>query len=258
MSGFGHGAMPAKAGPIRLGVLVALAAAVEAACRLGIIPATTMIAPSEMVLALAQFLTTAELWNDLRQTFTDLLAAFAAAVVSGICLGFVLHLLPRLRRVLQPLFSSYYAVPIFAFYPLLIINLGMNDAPIIVVGYLGAVVAVIVNTVDGLGRVPPVLLKSARMYRMGRLATAWRIQIPAAAPHLFAGVKLALAYSFTGIIASEFLLSDRGLGYSVAFTYNNFDSRKMYAMMLLVLLLAAAITMLLHRWEVQLMARRQR
>ena len=71
-----------------------------------------------------------------------------------------------MREALDPLFATYYAIPVFAFYPLLIILFGLGDAPQIVIAFMLGVVAVIVNTLNGLDRVPRVLLKTARIARM--------------------------------------------------------------------------------------------
>ncbi len=77
-----------------------------------------------------------------------------------------------MREALDPLFATYYAIPIFAFYPLLIILFGLGDAPEIFIGTALGVVGVIVNTLNGLDRVPRVLMKTARIARFGTLATA--------------------------------------------------------------------------------------
>jgi NitT/TauT family transport system permease protein len=247
-----------KVAIIRLIALLGAALVLEAACRWRVIPASTLIPPSEMLLSLAQLLGTPELWGHMLRTFNNVLIACGAAIVSGVALGFILHAMPRVRATLEPVFSSYYAVPIFAFYPLFIVLFGLNDIPIILVGYLGAVVVMIVNTVVGLDRVPPVLVKFGRTCRMRPTSLALRIRLPSAAPALFTGVKLAVAYSFTGVIASEFLLSDSGLGFSVSFAYNSFKMREMYGLMLLVIILATIVTMTFYLWEQHLAARRRR
>jgi NitT/TauT family transport system permease protein len=243
---------------IRLIVLLGAALVLEAACRWRIIPATTLIPPSEMLWSLAQLLGTWELWRHMLRTFSNVLIACAAAIVSGVAFGFILHAMPRVRATLEPVFSSYYAVPIFAFYPLFVVLFGLNDIPIILVGYLGAVVVMIVNTLVGLDRVPPVLIKFGRTCRMRPLSLVLTIRLPSAAPALFTGVKLAVAYSFTGVIASEFLLSDSGLGFSVSFAYNSFKTHEMYGLMLLVVILATLVTMMFYVWEQRLAARRKR
>ena len=75
------------------------------------------------------------------------------------------------------------------------------------IGFVFAIAAMVIATLNGLDRVPPVLLKLARVHRMSRGAEILGIVLPAAAPYLFTGVKLALAYSFIGILAGEFILS---------------------------------------------------
>ena len=88
---------------------------------------------------------------------------------------------------------------------------------------------------------PRVLLKVGRVHRMRRNTEIIRILLPAAAPYLFTGVKLASAYSFIGIIAGEFILSGGGLDYAIAYAYEAFDNHTTYALKLLVLVVATAI-----------------
>ena len=147
-------------------------------------------------------------------------------------------------------------MPFFVFYPLLIVIFGMNDLPIVVIGFLFGVVAMLLNTLNGLDRVARVLLKTGRVLRMGRVRTALQIRLPAAAPYLLTGVKLSVAYSFIGVIASEFILSGAGLGYTIAYAFNNFDNLTMYSLMLLVLVIVVAINSVLHVWEQRMLRQR--
>src|SRR5262249_34361508 len=97
---------------IRTTLLVGAASLLEAACRLRFIPASTLIPPSDMLRALLRLLATVAVWEAMLRTFTNVLISCAAAIVSGIGVGIVLHAIPRVRSVLEPVFSSYYAVPI--------------------------------------------------------------------------------------------------------------------------------------------------
>ena len=114
------------------------------------------------------------------------------------CHGHARHLADRqdqvlpaelLREALEPLFATYYAIPVLAFYPLLIILFGLGNAPKIMIAFMLGVIAVIVNTLNGLDRVPRALLKTARVVGMTPLETALRVTIPCAAPHVLTGVK---------------------------------------------------------------------
>lgn len=245
-----------RAGWIRLAVVLGAVLALEALCRAGVIKPLTLIAPSAMALALIDLIRAGKVTADATKTFGNVALAFLLAVVIGFTAGVLLHGHARLRRALDPLFASYYAVPFFVFYPLFIVIFGLNDLPIVVIGFLFAVVAMVINTLNGLDRIPAVLLKVGRTHRLGPLRTAFFIKLPATAPYLFTGVKLAVAYAFIGVIAAEFILSGSGLGYAIAYAYNNFDNRKMYALMLLILVVITGVNMALHVWEQRLYRRR--
>ena len=144
------------------------------------------------------------------------------------------------------------------FYPLLVAIFGLNNLPLIAIGFLAAVPAMLIATLLGLDRVPRVLRKAARVHRLSRIATVTRVVLPAALPNLFGGIKLALAYSFIGVIAGEFILSSGGLGYGIAYAYESFENRDMYGRMLFVLLVAIVTNGALYAWETRLNRRRGR
>ena len=230
----------------------------ELLCRLGVIPNFTVIPPSAMAQSLWKLLASGKFNADIAATLTNVGIAIVASMIVGVAAGTILQSWPAARRTLDPLFATYYAVPMYAFYPLLIVIFGLGDLPQVAIGFLLAVMAVIINTLNGLDRVPAVLLKTARVHGLGFLRTAVRIRLPCAAPYVFTGFKLAVAYSFIGVIGAEFITSSRGIGYEISFAYNNFDNPVMYAMILFILLLVISVNMSLHVWEKRLLARRRR
>ncbi len=88
------------------------------------------------------------------------------------------------------------------------------------------------------------------------MRAAWSITLPYAAPNLFTGVKLAVAYSFIGVIGAEFIMSQSGLGYEIRFAYDNLDNQRLYPLILLVLVAAVLVNMTLDYWDHRLRARR--
>jgi NitT/TauT family transport system permease protein len=241
---------------LRLALIALLVGGVELLCRTGMISRQVLIAPSEMLGALMTLLVSGAMQDDIARTLFCVVAAFVLAVIVGFAGGVALHALPRLRRAIDPLLATYYAVPFFVFYPVLIAFFGLTPLPIIVIAFLFALVAMVINTLNGIDRIPRVLAKVARVHHMTPLQTALQLKLPAAAPHLFTGIKLAVAYSFIGVIASEFIMAASGLGYQISYAYNNFDNRRMYALMLFVLILVTAVNMAFYMWERRLMARR--
>ena len=247
-----------RIGWIRLAVIVGAIGTLELCCRLGFVNYRVVIPPSEMALALFNILRSGDMNADMIRTFGSVVAAVLIAVVIGFVLGLVIHALARLRRTLEPFFATYYAVPIFIFYPVMVSIFGLSVVPVIMIGVAAGSVVMIIATLNGLDRIPRVLIKVARVHRMGALDTALRLKLPAAAPYLFTGVKLAVTYGFIAVIASEFILAPAGVGHEIAFAYNDFNNRRMYGLMLLLLLVATCINMVLHAWDQRLARRRGR
>src|SRR5580700_4366315 len=247
-----------RAARYRLAFIVGAILVLELLCRTGVIDRLTMQPPSAMVRDLVVLLASGSMNHAMAKTFANVIFAGAAAVIVGVALGVALHGRHAVRQVLEPLFATYYAIPIYAFYPLFIILFGLGDMPQILIGFMLAVVAVIVNTLNGLDRVSRVHLKTARVYRLGPVATALKITLPSAAPYLLTGIKLALAYAFIGVIGAEFFLLKTETAYEISFAYNNFDNKIMYPLILLILAVSIAINAVLSHWEQILMQRRGR
>jgi NitT/TauT family transport system permease protein len=241
---------------IRILVIAALIGALELACQTGLINHRTIIPPSEMATALIKLLASGTLNADIGRTLGVIVIVIALSIVLGFALGVVIHALPRVREALDPLFATYYAVPIFIFYPVLIAIFGLSIVPIVLIGVATAVVAMIIATLNGLDRVPRVLTKVARVHRLGPLATALKLQLPAAAPYLFTGVKLSVSYGFIAVIAAEFILSPAGLGRDIADAYTDFNNRRMYALILFLLIIATIVNGALHAFDMRWAERR--
>ncbi len=243
---------------VRVAVLAGAVLLLELACRLGWIDPLTVIPPSDMVASMVEQLGSGDMTPSIVQTFSTILSAFVAAVVLGTAVGAALHAVPRARRAMDPVLASYYSVPTFIFYPLMVALLGLSMAPLVVLGIVSATPAVIVSTLTGLDSVPRVLRKVARVQRLGPGRTLLLVVLPSAVPFLFSGFKLALAYALIGVIAGEFILSGSGLGYAISFAYQSFDNRQMYGLMLFVLLVAVTANAVLYVWEGRLARRRVR
>src|SRR5690606_7962706 len=133
---------------------------------------------------------------------------------------------------------------------------GLNAAPIILIGFLFGVGAMIINTMNGLDRIPRVRLKTARVAGMGPLRTALMIQLPSAAPQPFTGAKLATASACSGRIAPEYIRSTPGLGSSIAYAFDTLGRRGVYALMVSIIVLGTCTNAGFHIWERRLLRRR--
>src|SRR6476660_5473326 len=212
----------------------------EALCLAGVIDKITMPPPHIIVRDLFRMLLARRYFGDIGKSLANVLLAFGSAYVLGVITGTILHGYRTARDILDPLFATYYAIPVFAFYPLFIVIFGLGDGPQVLIGVLLGVVAVIVTTLNGLDRVQ----------------TALQVTLPFCAPYLLTAAKLALAYAFIGVIGSEFIMARSGMGYEIGFAYTNFDNATMYPLILLILLLSVVMNGVLSHWEKVLLARR--
>jgi NitT/TauT family transport system permease protein len=242
----------------RVLIVVAAIGLLEALCLARVIDRVTMQPPHQIAIDLWRMLVSGRMNAAIGKTLGNAALAFVMAAIGGVAFAALLHGHRAVRATLDPLFATYYAVPVFAFYPFLIVVFGLGDLPQVLIGFMLGVVAVIVNTLNGLDRVPRVLQKAARVHRLGRVGTALTVTLPYATPHILTGVKLAVAYSLIGVVGSEFIMSRGGVGYEISFAYTNFDNATMYPLIVLILTLSIAVNTLLTAWEKRLLVRRGR
>lgn len=178
----------------------------------------------------------------------DLLPSIALIVVTFVVTGLLgvatAHLLWRsdwCRRVTLPWFAVYYAIPVFAIYPYLVVLFGVGPAPILVVSVAFGTVIVVTDTFTGFDSVPPTVVMLARARRLSAGGHLPKILLPAAAPDILAGLRLGLVYSIISVLATEFILSTHGLGHDIADPYHTFRVADMYAGILLSCLVALVL-----------------
>ncbi len=240
---------------IRTGLLCLVVAALEVACRLRLLSPVSIVAPSAMVGAAWRVLRAGRAWGDIFFTLRNIALASAISILGGFAVGLFLHDWRRRRPAAGPMLAAYYAVPTFVLYPVLIVLFGLGSGPMVAIGALFGIVAMVVATLAGLDSVSPALLNTAAVLRLPRWRALIHVQVPAASLHLIAGARLAVAYAIIGVVAGEFILSTEGVGKQIANAYNDFDTPAMYGYLLLLLGFAIAVNMVLQRVEASVRAR---
>ncbi|HET6509884.1 MAG TPA: ABC transporter permease [Baekduia sp.] len=202
-----------------------------------------LILPSPDVIwdALWERIGTAEFRADLWRTLREIAASSAIGVVAGVAVGIASWRFPRFGAVLEPYLAALYAMPTIAFYPILLAVMGLGSGPIILIAAVMVFVPVVLNTVIGLRGIRPVLIKMGRSVNCSSRQLFFKVLLPASAPLVFPGIRLGVMYGVTSTIATEFILADQGLGYRINHDYDNFVIPRMWAGIVIVVLLAMAI-----------------
>ena len=148
-------------------------------------------------------------------TLKEVVLGFGLAVVCGIGFAMLIHLSETARRAVYPLLVASQTIPIVILAPILVVILGFDLLPKLVIIALICFFPITVNTLDGLRSVDPELIKLMRTMGAGRLQTLRRVEGPWALPYAFSGAKVAVAVSVIGAVLAESAGSSAGLGHLI-------------------------------------------
>ena len=206
----------------------------------------------ELVLFFAKKEPVMEAWISLQRAF----AGFALAAAAGIAIGMLMGRSARIAALLDPLFSGTYAVPKLALFPIFIFVFGIGSLSKVALVFLECLYPIVIVTSQGARGVSRVLLWSAANMGASRAAALRRVVIPAAAPFIFAGLRIALPIALIVVIITEMVSSADGLGYLVIYSLSSLKTDRMLAVVVVIAalgwLLDCALVMLRDRlvyWE---------
>jgi NitT/TauT family transport system permease protein len=223
-------------------VVVGLIALWQAAAMARLIKPTILPGPGVVAVAFVSELGRESFWGDLARTLEELVLAFLGGLALGSLAGWAFWKKPLAGCVFEPYLVAFYAVPLVVFYPISIVVIGINEWPIVLLAGIMTAIPIALNTWRGLERVRGVFLLLGASLRLSRRQMAIKLLLPAAAPLIFAGVKLGAVYALIGAIAMEFLTASAGLGFQIRYQYEYFDERRMYAYIVVVLILSVLLT----------------
>lgn len=199
-------------GPPIIAALVVLLAW-EVAVRLFAIPSIVLPAPSsigwEAIIHTPLYLEAS--WV----TLVESLVGFLLACILGIGLGTAIALSRMFSVTVYPILIASQVTPKVAIAPLVIIWFGFGIPSKIVLTTLIAFFPVVLDTVVGLNRTTRDGLNLFRILGASRRQMFWKLQIPAALPMIFSGIKVASTMAVIGAVVGEFAGSSSGLGYLV-------------------------------------------
>jgi len=191
--------------------LAALAVA-ELAGRLGWVTSNLLPTPSDVARALF------ELGG---QTVASHVAASTARVVAGyaigaslaLAIGSLVGLSAAARALLDPSFQALRAIPSLAWVPLLLLWLGIGEAPKLAMIAIGAFFPIYMGVVAGIRGVDRKLVEVARLMRLDSFALVRRVLLPAALPSVMTGLRNGLSLAWMFMVAGELIAASSGLGY---------------------------------------------
>jgi len=163
-----------------------------------------------------------------------LLGGWLGAVAVGIVVGTLIGLSARAREYVNPIVQFLRAIPPPALLPLFIVMLGIGDTMKATMILFGVVWPILLNTVDGVSSVEPLLRETGRVYRIGFRDELLRIILPSAAPKIFAGLRVSLAIAVILMVISEMVATVNGVGFELVQAQRSFRSLDVWATIVLL------------------------
>lgn len=236
----------------RSAALLAFFALWELLPRIGLVSSAFLSPPSDVLRAIYLLLDTGQLgkhvWASLQRSIAGLLLAVAAGVALGLAMGVI----RRVEAFLDPLLQLFRQVSALALFPVFLLFFGIGETSKIAIIFWAAFWPVLLNTISGVKQVDKLLIHSAISMGASRGFIFYKVILPAAAPSIFTGVRLAGAYSITALVAAEMIGSHAGLGFLTLNSQEIFQIPSMYAGIVLLAALGLALNYVLALLEKRL------
>jgi putative hydroxymethylpyrimidine transport system permease protein len=175
--------------------------------------ADPLILPPPHSIAQSLYTDRSLLWSNFLVTAEEVLLGILLAAAVGLAFAIAIHFSLTARGAVYPLLVASQTVPIPMLAPLLILWLGFGILPKLMVIALVSFFSIVVTTLAGLAAVDPGLLRLMRSFDATRLRVFRHVELPAALPGLFTGVKLAVVFAVIGAVFAEGSGANAGLGY---------------------------------------------
>lgn len=193
-------------------------------------------------------------WSDTLASATwvtgkEVIGGYVLAVVVAVVIALLLHLSESLRNAVYPLLIGSQAVPIVVIAPVLAIIFGYTITPKLIVVAFICFFSMVVNSLDGLNSVDPQYIRLMRTLDGGRWATLRRVQIPAALPSMFTGMRISAVYAPVGAVFGEYAGSQDGLGYVMIQATPLLATDMVFAAIVLLTIGAVALFLLVNLLE---------
>ncbi len=191
--------------------LAALAAA-EVAGRLGWVTSNLLPTPSDVARALFD-LGGHVVANHVAASTARVAAGYAIGASLAVAIGSLVGLSATARALLDPSFQALRAIPSLAWVPLLLLWLGIGEAPKLAMIAIGAFFPIYMGVVAGIRGVDRKLVEVARLMRLDAFALVRRVLLPAALPSVMTGLRNGLSLAWMFMVAGELIAASSGLGY---------------------------------------------
>lgn len=166
--------------------------------------------------------------DHLTMSFYRMIAGFSIGVVVALVLGILIATSREFDNILSPVLNMVGPIPVFAFLPMFLIWFGIGESSKIALIAYATFIPLLSYIVDGIKNTDPVLIRSARSLGATPRQVFTKVILHSAMPHIFAGMKISLALTFSALVVAEMMGASSGLGYIIVNAKNWFKMSDMF------------------------------
>lgn len=199
------------------------------------------ILPSPIDIAKALYVKKTYLLNDAKITGIEIILGMICGSVLGIINALLLQQFTTFRKIMKPIIVVSQTIPVYALAPILVLWLGYDLAPKIVMAVIIIFFPVTTTFYDGLMRTPQGYLDIAKTMGANNFAMLFKVRFKSALPELGSGLRVAAALAPIGAIVGEWVGASEGLGYRMIYSNAQLRTDEMFAALFILVIMALSL-----------------
>jgi NitT/TauT family transport system permease protein len=198
--------------------------------------------PEQIAVGFIDLVESGDLFHDLAVSAVPFGFGLGLAVIVGVPLGILMGWRARVGYALDPLMTVFYASPLAALAPLLVIFFGVGISGKTIIVFSLAVFPFIFNVAAGVRAVDRLLINVVRSLGGRERDIYVKILFPSVLPYIVAGARIAVGRALIGVLVGEFFAASEGIGYAISRFGDIFAIDRMFACILTVMVIAVVLT----------------
>jgi len=197
--------------------------------------------------ALGKLLSTSAFYWNLGVTAQEIAIGLAIGGLCGVVTGLVIGGNRFIAQAFEPYLYYLSPTPKIVFFPVMIMWFGVGGGSKIAMGAVSCFFPIALSVAAGMRLIDPVLIRVGTSFRANPWQMATKIYLPAMRHPIVNGLRLGLGVALIGTLLAETKLSNQGLGFLVIQAYNSFNMPLLYAILVVLFVLAIGVNALVAR-----------
>ena len=205
------------------------------------IETTFLPAPYDVIKALGRLWSRGFLTKDITASFTRVSLGFLLSIVVAVPLGIVMGSFASIRALFEPIIGIIRYMPAPAFIPLLIIYLGIDEAPKIALIFIGTVFFNILMIMDAVKFIPKDLIETTYTLGGSRWQVLFQVILPYTIPNMLDAFRINIAASWNLVVVAELVAASEGLGKRILLAQKFLKTDEIFACLIVLGLIGFAL-----------------